>query len=366
MDRCGTSGSLDIPAMPSRGACTIDVLLHADRKGKRGESPGHEENRRDVPGEALLWISSYHQVVKGRGVEGKREADRSIDAADGATGSSPWAAYQQASSRASDLSIPSTRSQDRPARTGMVCRHHVCAHETGVSVPCSNHGLVQPVRIVVGIIEFHGHCFLRDCTGKSARERNPWHLQYRPRISIYERGVYRLPKGCGDSYQHGRTRTCDRQHLHRKAVVVSQIRRPLPTRLRRWETGSKGPGSLLQVLQSGTWAFLFGKSNTGRSAWDQGGVIHLFLLQPRLPRLSKSAAAPIRAEKTSRSVGASRTPSFVLKPQDPSDETTGLEMDFDAEQALDPIQSDLSRPLAGGSLGKCPGERRLTYDNSIA
>ena len=223
MDGRGGIGFVGGEAVRSGRSCSVELLLHADGDGERGESAVDASDRRVVSEAAILRLSADHRVASGVGLASEREASGSADGGDGITGGGTGASYKPTSPGASDLSVPVERDDDHGAGRGVVRRHNVLAYAAGFSVPGGGDGLVQPVCVGVGVVEHAGGRFLPGCIGAVAGGWETWDLQHGPGIPVHQRGFHRLPGGCWRAGEYDRARSGDGQPVCGAAVEDSEV-----------------------------------------------------------------------------------------------------------------------------------------------
>ena len=112
-------------------------------------------NRRTIPEDAVLW-----QPEDGRGFGHRPQAGQTLDAFDGLGGDLSQAAIVATRSRTQNIPVFTAKYSDCQARPGVVQRHHLRADDAGLDVPDSGHGLVQPLRVVVAVVEHLGRTVL--------------------------------------------------------------------------------------------------------------------------------------------------------------------------------------------------------------
>jgi transposase len=118
--------------------------------------------------------------------------------------------------------------EDRSARPRLGQRYHLHSPATGLCLSGGDHGLVQPLCVGVGGIDFVGERLLRGGIGLGIDNDAAGDFQYRPRGAVHQRGIYEPSRGAGHYDQHGRARTSDRQHFHRTIMADGEIRRGFP------------------------------------------------------------------------------------------------------------------------------------------
>ena len=104
-----------------------------------------------------------------------RYAGAASDAADGLGSDLSQAASVARRRRAPDLPVFAAKCGDRAAQPGVVERHHLRADAARLDVPDGGHGLVQPLRAVVAIVEHARRAVLPGgvggSVGRAARRR---------------------------------------------------------------------------------------------------------------------------------------------------------------------------------------------------
>ena len=91
------------------------------------------------------------------------------------------------------------------------------------------------------------------------------HLRFSAGLAVHQREVHRRVEGARRHNQHGRTRALFRQHFHRTAVALIEVRRGLFERIRSGAGGANGHRQLVQVLQPRQAASKPGLSNAGET-----------------------------------------------------------------------------------------------------
>ena len=121
---------------------------------------------------------------------------------------------------------------------------------------------LQPIRVGLGSIGFHGDLVLRCGAGLGSATRVPGDLQHGSRRPVHQRAFYGPIADSGNRHQHGWAGPGDRQHLHRTFVANGEIRRGLSEGLSGRAGSVVQPQSLFCFLQSRTSASNLGLSNT--------------------------------------------------------------------------------------------------------
>ena len=92
------------------------------------------------------------------------------DAPDGSGSALPQAAHEQPAARAPHLPVPAPGPDDRPPESGLVRRHHLHSGVSGFLVPGRGHGLGQPSRAGLALVEYDGHRLLHRGAGSGASD----------------------------------------------------------------------------------------------------------------------------------------------------------------------------------------------------
>ena len=171
------------------------------------------------------------------------------DAPDGAGSALPQAAHEQFAAGAPHLSVPASRPDDRPPGPRLVCRYHLHSGVGGLPVPGRGHGLGQPSRAGLAVVEHDGHRLLHPGAGSSAWDRHAGDLQHRSGSAVYQRGVHRAGAGGGRAMLDGRPGALPGQRLHRAAVAVAEVRSGVSARADRRIRGRAGDRGVDDVLQ---------------------------------------------------------------------------------------------------------------------
>src|SRR3712207_3464124 len=115
---------------PRAQPCVLLLCSSAGRSVQPGINAPH---RRAVSEDALLRVAQDDGGIAHAGLSREWQARATADAADGGAGHySPETTDERAG--ASDLSLPVARSRDRTPESGVVCRYHVCADATWISL----------------------------------------------------------------------------------------------------------------------------------------------------------------------------------------------------------------------------------------
>ena len=78
------------------------------------------------------------------------------------------------------VSLPAQRPSDQRGEPGLGDRHRLCPDGAGIHVPGSHHGLAQPVRALVEVVQHPGSRLLRGCVGGGIEHGRARDIQHRP------------------------------------------------------------------------------------------------------------------------------------------------------------------------------------------
>ena len=130
------------------------------------------------------------------------------------------------------LSLPAEGSDDHPGEPGVGGRHHLPAHGPGVLVPGGHHGLAQPVRGGLGIVQHSGDRLLCRGPDRGPRPRKARRIQHRPGKPVHQPRVHADSPGPRGEDQHGWQGQVLGQHTCRAAMEDGEVRGSLPEGLR--------------------------------------------------------------------------------------------------------------------------------------
>ena len=102
----------------------------------------------------------------------------------------------------------------------------------------------------------------------------PGDPEHRPGLPVHQRGLRRPGAGGGRPVLDGRPGPVPRQHLHRTAVAVAEVRGRVPLRASRRSGGRTDHRLVDRLLQRGAPALVAGRADTGRGlSRKHGGVV---------------------------------------------------------------------------------------------
>src|SRR5207253_8063216 len=117
--RAHEPGAANIPAMSVAGAAPL-VSVPQARRGQREGSCDYGADRSALSGPALLRLAPDGGVAGNPRPSRQPQAGAAPDAAAGTGGDLPAPKYDQAGSRAEDLSVPATPAGDPAGQSGVV------------------------------------------------------------------------------------------------------------------------------------------------------------------------------------------------------------------------------------------------------
>ncbi|HIM90224.1 MAG TPA: transposase [Dehalococcoidia bacterium] len=77
---------------------------------------------------------------------------------------------------------PAQRPSDQRGEPGLGDRHRLYPDGAGIHVPGSHHGLAQPVRALVEVVQHPGSRLLRACVGGGIEHGHARDIQHRPSV----------------------------------------------------------------------------------------------------------------------------------------------------------------------------------------
>ena len=244
------------------GEQIVGVLRAAERIGGKPESD--EAYRRAVYEVAILWFAAHHSAPQPRGPQRESQAHPAPDGRNGYPGDLRETSNNKSDPGGQEVPIPATRSANRAAEPGVVQRHHLHPFNSRLCIPGGHHGLVQPLRAHLAVVELPGDHVLSRCSpGGSGGFWEARHLQHGSGQPVHQRRFHRVFEGCGRGDQHGWPRAIRRQHLHRAAMAFREVRGGVPQGLPDASRGVEEPGRVLDVLRSRTPPSVAGLPHTG-------------------------------------------------------------------------------------------------------
>ena len=230
-------------------------------------------HRRAIPEDAVVRESADDGVARSARLGGESQACATTDATDGFGGDLSKASNDRCCNGASELPLFTAGSCGDEAERGVGGGHYVHSDVDGIHVPGSGDRLVQPVRVVVAIVEQPGGQFLCGRVKRGVVTSASDDLQYGPGSSIHESRVHEPVGGGGGEHQHGRERSSVGQRVRRTIVVEPEARACLPSCSSDGAVIAPRPGRVPSLLQSGASASKPGVPDTvGRLSRKGNGI----------------------------------------------------------------------------------------------
>ena len=262
MDRSGVSRAERCRTVPDGGFVAIGPLLHAS--GRDGREPrGDAPSGRAIYPDTILRDPEDAPLAEQARLRSQHKAGKEAPAENGLGSDLREAAIVDIRARPSDLSLSFERIADRAAQPGMGDGYHIYPTAARFCVSGGNHGLVQSLCPVLGGVPYAGRGLLPGGAGVGIENSAAGDFEFGPGLTIHKRTVHRIAAGPQRANQHGWTRACAGQHLHRALMADSKIRRGLPEGLRRCPGSCRQSSDLFRVLQSRTDAPILGLSDAG-------------------------------------------------------------------------------------------------------
>jgi hypothetical protein len=270
MDQSKTSKLEHCSAMYTCRPVTIRALLRTSARDKR-EPRVDAVAGRAIYADTVLWSSPDARASGQKRPSNQSQAGKTTSAENGAGGDLCKTSVVSAGARPSDLSLSFKGVADHPSQPGVGNRYHVCPPAERICISGSYHGLVQPVRSVMGIVSHDGCEFLCDGIGMGTERSKARNIQFGSGRPIHERSVYETAPCPQSGDQHGWTGPGNGQYFRGTPMADRKIRRNLLEGLRECPSGNRKPPKILPVLQPGTHSPIFGLSDSGRSLLPKGG-----------------------------------------------------------------------------------------------
>jgi len=210
-------------AMQAPRNSSVELLLRADNT-ERVRSVAHETCRRDLHGQALLWVSKhYSHSAEGR-ARRQSKAHSTSHAALGIGGESTGPKYLQEQTRASQIPISAAWARNSSASPCVEHGYHVHSVARRLRVPCSRDRLVQSIGARIPALKQPGSGFLR----RSVRSGDPGiraarNFQHRSRRAIHISGICECRTQQKYSLQYGRPRKGARQYFCGTSMEICKI-----------------------------------------------------------------------------------------------------------------------------------------------
>lgn len=223
MDRKYAQNPIDRHSMQTHRGASFELLLRGTH-AKRFSSYAHEASRRDLHGEAVLWVSEDFTGVTQRRTQCQSKTSPENHAELGVSWQSTWPKYVKEPSRARQISISLARSRNSMSTPRLEHRHHVHSAAERLRVSGCCHRLVQSASAFLPPFKQPGDHFLCRCL--RGGDRDLWstkNLQYRPGRSVY---IPRICECCTrqkHSFQHGWAWAGPRQHFCGAFMEIREV-----------------------------------------------------------------------------------------------------------------------------------------------
>jgi len=133
-----------------------------------------------VPSNALLGLKEDDSLAQRSGTRGQQKACAETDATNGHRGHLPSSQDHQTGFRTQGVSLPAQRPSVQRGEPGLGDRHRLYPDGAGIHVPDGHHGLAQPVRALVEVVQHPGSWLLRGCVGGGIEHGRARDIQHRP------------------------------------------------------------------------------------------------------------------------------------------------------------------------------------------
>ena len=229
---CSSSASKAGTTMRTARVAALYFLPSACRR-EQGEPGSDAATGRTISGIAVLRKPQVRRAAGTRTATTDQPKTRATThAVNGHRSLVPEAESESSGSRTRDLSVFAPQCHCQPAHPGLEHRYYLHSDALGLSVPGGHYRLVQPLRVELGSLQYHGGGLLPICTGGGFMHRQVRDLQLRSRCAIYLPPVSATAQGPLYPDQHGWTRASHGQCVYRAVVALGEIRTDLPRRLR--------------------------------------------------------------------------------------------------------------------------------------
>jgi hypothetical protein len=236
------------PAMRVAGIGALELLLPS-ATGDGREPVADANARRAIHADSVLRHPTYDGLAEEPWKGRQSQTSSALVASTGIGSDLPEAAVERAGCAAQDLPLSAAWSRDRSSQPSLEHGHHICAIARRLCVLGGDHGLVQPVRPLVGSVRHHGVGVLHFGFGPSLAKWTSGDLQQRSRLAIHERRFYTSAQSSWHSDQHGWQRSGSGQCVRRETVALGQIRGGLSQGLLERLDRDRQPGRVFPVLQ---------------------------------------------------------------------------------------------------------------------
>jgi len=223
MDRCLTQRSLNCRSMQVVGTLSFELLLrssHAEYLRSYADAP----SRRDLYKMAFLWLSENSRGAKEGRIRNQPQADSGNYAKTWTGWESTRSQYFKGSSRASQISLSSTRHQDSWSPGSMEHGYHIHQTENWLCLSCCRYGLVQSTSALVsGLKQFRNGLLLGSLRGSNYQLWSAGYFQYRSGSTVHLARICKCSTQQGHIVQYGWPRASARQYFCRTPMEIGKI-----------------------------------------------------------------------------------------------------------------------------------------------
>src|SRR5215472_7596340 len=215
MDRSSTFRSQRPAAVRTARAAALDLLLPA-AAGERRAPASVAEARRVVPGSPVFRQSSH-----GCHAGSRAHAYPATDADSGDRSAVSKTESEPSGKGPRDLSVLVARRLDRTAQPSLEHRYYIPSNAWRLPLFGGCDGLVQPVRTQLGTVQHHGDRLLSGGVGGRLPLRATGDLELRSGFAVHRDRVSGAAEKAWRIHQHGWTRACAGQCVHRAPMAQS-------------------------------------------------------------------------------------------------------------------------------------------------
>lgn len=179
---CSSSASNAGTTMRTARVAALYFLPSACRR-EQGEPGSDAATGRTISGIAVLRKPQVRRAAGTRTATTDQPKTRATThAVNGHRSLVPEAESESSGSRTRDLSVFAPQCHCQPAHPGLEHRYYLHSDALGLSVPGGHYRLVQPLRVELGPLQYHGGGLLPICTGGGFMHRQVRDLQLRSRV----------------------------------------------------------------------------------------------------------------------------------------------------------------------------------------
>src|SRR5262252_231818 len=243
MDRSHAPAPQHPTAVRTAGSATLHLLLPAAAGECREPAPAPPARP------TLPKASVFRKPQNGRRVGGEPQAHPTADAHPGHRSPLSQTELEPSCAGSPDLPVPASRCGNPPTQPRLEHRYYLHSDAWRFSLSGCGDGLVQPVRAQLGTLQYDGNRFLPRRVGCRVSFRPARNLELRSGLAVHRSRLPGSAPAARHRHQHGWTRACVGQRLHRTTVALAEIRTDLSRRLHQRPGSVHGTGKLLPLLQ---------------------------------------------------------------------------------------------------------------------